>query len=65
MNTRGLMELIVLNVSLRSRHLHAKLFTIFVIMAITTTCMTGPLMTRFQCARGRRHLTTGTQAAAL
>ncbi len=44
MNTRGLMELIVLNIGLELGFIPPKVFTILVIMAITTTLMTGPLL---------------------
>lgn len=42
MNTRGLVELIALNVGLQTNILSIELFTILVIMAITTTLMTAP-----------------------
>ncbi len=44
MNTRGLMELIVLNIGLDLGLLPPKVFTMMVIMAITTTLMAGPLL---------------------
>jgi len=44
MNTRGLMELIVLNVGLDLGVLSPRLFTMLVIMALVTTCMTAPLL---------------------
>jgi Kef-type K+ transport system membrane component KefB len=44
MNTRGLMELIVLNVALDLGILSARLFTIMVLMAVATTLMTTPLL---------------------
>jgi Kef-type K+ transport system membrane component KefB len=44
MNTRGLMELIVLAVGLDAGILSPALFTMMVIMAIVTTAMTGPLL---------------------
>ena len=44
MNTRGLMELIVLNVGLDLGILTPRLFTMMVIMAIVTTAMTAPLL---------------------
>jgi len=44
MNTRGLMELIVLNVGLDLKVLSPKLFSMMVLMAIVTTMMTGPLL---------------------
>jgi Kef-type K+ transport system membrane component KefB len=44
LNTRGLMELIVLNVGLDLGVLSPALFTIFVIMAIVTTLATAPIL---------------------
>jgi Kef-type K+ transport system membrane component KefB len=44
MNTRGLMELIALNVGYDLGFLPQKTFTMLVIMAVTTTIMTGPLL---------------------
>ncbi|WP_183098781.1 cation:proton antiporter [Nocardioides pelophilus] len=44
MNTRGLTELIILNVGLTKGLLSEELFTLMVIMALVTTVMTGPLL---------------------
>jgi Kef-type K+ transport system membrane component KefB len=44
MNTRGLMELIVLNVGLELGVISPRLFTMFVIMALVTTIATTPIM---------------------
>lgn len=44
MNTRGLMELIVLNIGLELGVLSPKIFTMMVIMALVTTFMTGPTL---------------------
>lgn len=44
MNTRGLVELIVLNIGLQLGILTPTLFTMLVIMALVTTLMTGPLL---------------------
>jgi len=44
MNTRGLMELIVLNIGLEMKILSPTLFAMMVLMAIATTAMTGPLL---------------------
>ncbi|WP_340539845.1 cation:proton antiporter [Nocardioides sp. GXZ039] len=44
MNTRGLTELIILNVGLELGLLSPQLFTLMVIMALVTTVMTGPLL---------------------
>ena len=44
MNTRGLMELIVLNIGFDLGFIPPKAFTMLVIMAVVTTLMTGPLL---------------------
>ncbi|HTQ11990.1 MAG TPA: cation:proton antiporter [Fimbriimonadaceae bacterium] len=44
MNTRGLVELIALNLGLDLGVLSPKIFAMLVIMALTTTFMTGPLL---------------------
>ena len=44
MNTRGLMELIVLNIGLDLKVLTPEVFTMMVIMALVTTFMTGPAL---------------------
>jgi Kef-type K+ transport system membrane component KefB len=44
MNTRGLMELIVLNIGLALGVLTTEVFTMMVIMALVTTFMTGPAL---------------------
>jgi Kef-type K+ transport system membrane component KefB len=44
MNTRGLMELVVLNVGLDIGVISPTLFTMMVVMAIVTTALTGPLL---------------------
>lgn len=54
MNTRGLMELIALNIGYDLGILSPRIFTMLVIMALVTTVMTGPLLTLFQSrAAGR------------
>jgi K+:H+ antiporter len=45
MNTRGLMELIALNIGYELGILSPRIFTMLVIMALTTTVMTGPVLT--------------------
>src|SRR6266496_1107696 len=47
MNTRGLMELIALNIGYDLGILSQRIFTMLVIMALVTTIMTGPLVTFF------------------
>ncbi|HEY0266488.1 MAG TPA: cation:proton antiporter, partial [Rhizomicrobium sp.] len=44
MNTRALMELIVLNVGFDLGFIPEKTFTMLVVMAVVTTVMTGPLL---------------------
>ncbi len=45
MNTRGLTELIVLNVGLQLGFLNQELYSLMVVMAVVTTAMAGPLLT--------------------
>jgi Kef-type K+ transport system membrane component KefB len=45
LNTRGLTELIALNVGLQAGIIHQRLYTILVLMALLTTAATGPLLT--------------------
>jgi len=58
MNARGLVELIMLNVGLEAGIIHPTLFTIMVLMAVTTTVMASPLFELFY----RRHV-PGSDAA--
>jgi Kef-type K+ transport system membrane component KefB len=44
MNTRGLVELIVLNIGLDLHVISPRLFTMLVVMAIATTVMTTPIL---------------------
>jgi Kef-type K+ transport system membrane component KefB len=58
MNTRGLMELIALNIGYDLGILSPRIFTMLVIMALVTTVLTGPLLTLFgerQAAAGKDH----------
>lgn len=52
MNTRGLIELVVLNVGLDLGVLSPTLFAMMVIMALVTTAMTSPLLTRLGIPQG-------------
>jgi Kef-type K+ transport system membrane component KefB len=66
MNTRALMELIVINVGLDLGVITPKVFTMLVIMAIVSTVITTPAL-RYYMARGgidRLSLGTGTATAA-
>lgn len=55
MNTRGLMELIVLNIGLDLHVLSPTLFAMMVIMALVTTFMTSPLLRLLQRGRALAH----------
>lgn len=44
MNTRGLMELVVAGIGLEIGVINGEVFTILVLVAVVTTCMTGPLL---------------------
>ena len=50
-NTRGLTELIALNVGLQVGLINQRLFTVLVLMALVTTLMTGPLLSVIRSAR--------------
>ena len=54
MNTRGLMELIALNIGYDMGILSFRIFTMLVLMAIVTTMLTGPLVTLFAPATARK-----------
>jgi Kef-type K+ transport system membrane component KefB len=60
MNTRGLMELIVLNIGYDLGILSLRIFTMLVLMALVTTLMTGPLLNLF-----RDKAIAGTRGSAL
>jgi Kef-type K+ transport system membrane component KefB len=53
MNTRGLMELIVLNIGLDLGVISTRLFTMMVVMALVTTFMTTPLIERLTGRKSR------------
>ena len=61
MNTRGLMELIVLNVGFDLGVLPRQVFTMLVIMALVTNIMTGPLL-RFLLPRMGHAVPKGIEA---
>jgi len=52
MNTRGLMELVILNVGLDLRVLSPRLFAMFVLMAVVTTLATTPILQALSASRG-------------
>ena len=53
MNTRGLMELIVLNIGYDLGMLSPTMYTMMVIMALATTCMAGPALAILGTPRAR------------
>ena len=65
MNTRGLMELIILNIGLSFGVLSKQLFAMMVLMALVTTFMTAPLMyLLYSPARQRKELEEAAQEDA-
>ncbi len=59
MNARGLMELIILNIGLEQGLITPTLFTIMVLMAITTTLMCSPLVNLIGVSRHTEGITPG------
>jgi Kef-type K+ transport system membrane component KefB len=55
MNTRGLVELIALNIGYDLGILSARIFSMLVLMALVTTFITGPLLDFAELARKRRN----------
>jgi len=64
MNTRGLIELIVLNLGYELGILPPKIFAVMVLMALTTTFMTGPLLSVSEFWNRTRSLSTKGQESA-
>ena len=66
MNTRGLVELIVLNIGLDLGVITPRLFTMLVIMALVTTMMTSPILMALlrNASLGGTHSTHRREAAA-
>jgi Kef-type K+ transport system membrane component KefB len=62
MNTRGLMELVILNIGLDAGIISPSLFAIMVLMALSTTFMTTPLL-RLCCGSRLRQLDSAAAAA--
>jgi Kef-type K+ transport system membrane component KefB len=56
MNSRGLMELIIINIGLQKGIIGPTLFSMLVLMAIVTTVMASPL---FEVVYGRKARETG------
>jgi Kef-type K+ transport system membrane component KefB len=58
MNTRGLMELVVLNIGADIKIISPALFSMMVIMAIATTMMTPPLLNRIHLVNEAKSATS-------
>jgi Kef-type K+ transport system membrane component KefB len=56
MNTRGLVELIALNIGYDLKILSPQIFAMLIIMALVTTCMAGPFLTFGDDLRARKRL---------
>ena len=56
MNSRGLMELIIINIGLQKGIIQPALFSVMVLMAIVTTLMATPI---FELVYGRKARATG------
>src|SRR6478609_7979690 len=65
MNTRGLTELVILNVGKQLGVLDDELFTMLVLMALITTAMTGPLLKRVYSDRVMQRDIEAAERAAL
>ena len=59
MNTRGMMELIIINIGLQRGVIGEALFAILVIMAVVTTFMTSPVFDALVGRPGRLGTPTG------
>ncbi len=59
MNTRGLMELIVLSIGYDLGVLSPTIFTMLVLMALVTTFMTSPALSAIQYVRWKQEMATG------
>jgi len=44
MNTRGIVQLVVLNIGVELKVLSPKIFAMFVFMAVVLTCLTSPIL---------------------
>jgi Kef-type K+ transport system membrane component KefB len=62
MNTRGLVELIALSIGYDLGILSPRIFAMLVLMALATTCMTGPLLSFGEYLRARKSLAAASQS---
>lgn len=58
MSCKGLVELIVLNIGLSAGILNTRVFSMFVVMAVVTTCLTTPLTQLAYPVRLRKYINT-------
>ncbi|HEU4794032.1 MAG TPA: cation:proton antiporter [Pyrinomonadaceae bacterium] len=65
MNTRGLVELVILNIGLEIGVLTRPLFTIMVLMAVGTTLMTTPILSLIYPQHEEEDLPSGSSAVSL
>ncbi|NUU22120.1 MAG: cation:proton antiporter [Streptomycetaceae bacterium] len=63
LNTRGLTELVALNIGLQSGIIDERLYTVLVIVALLTTVVTGPLLTLLRFPQATERGTGDTVAA--
>lgn len=61
MNTRGLVELVVLNIAFEARVFSSVLFTMLVTMALITTMMTAPMLDLLGVSGHQKHALVGTE----
>jgi Kef-type K+ transport system membrane component KefB len=64
MNTRGLVELIVLNIGYDLGVLPARIFAVMVLMALVTTAMTGPLLSLVRFSEQKKPVLTPSMGSA-
>jgi Kef-type K+ transport system membrane component KefB len=64
MNTRGLIELVVLNLGYDLGILSPRIFVMLVVMALVTTAMTGPLLRVWEASKRRAEPPATAQSAA-
>ena len=62
MNARGMIELIVMKVGLDAGLIGPEMFTLLLLVALTTTLMTGPLLSL--CGRGQPARDAGASASS-
>jgi Kef-type K+ transport system membrane component KefB len=64
LNTRGLVELIVLNIAYNAHVFSPTLFTMLVVMALVTTAITVPILDRLKIGTGWADAYLGSRATS-